>query len=404
MEPAYARRVDTVALHADPDFDFAARCLLNGAAYGMADPEAVLRAIAPVPVGDRDAWFTALTSLGDRDHAIGDACAAAGHRVSARDAYLRAANARFAGFYYMLGTTEPERWASAWTAHRASTEAAFGHWDTPVVTVTATTSGFAMPVWVFTPRPPATRLLVLHNGFGAPLSDAVMTAVVDGVRRGWAVAAFDGPGQGRLLVHDAIAPVDDWGAVGRAVVDAAQAALDTNEIPVALLGVAGGSVLATLAAADDGRVQALACDPGVVRPIDDALGQLPDSVGAAWRSGDHTAAARAFAEAAADLDHAFAARKALEAWPGCDAVAMLDQLAGWEVTDAARALTIPTVIAEAQSAMGFVGQSRELAALVGGPVEVLTFTDAEGAGLDCEIGAPGLRAQCIFDALERALT
>ena len=396
--------MDTVSLHADPDFDFAARCLLNGAAYGMADPEAVLRAIALVPVGDRDAWFGALTSLGDHDHAIGDACAAAGHRVSARDAYLRAANDRFAGFYYVLGTTAPERWASAWTAHRASTESAFGHWDTPVVTVMATTGGFEVPVWVFAPSTPPTRLLVLHNGFGAPLSDAVMTAVIDGVRRGWAVAAFDGPGQGSLLVHDAIAPVDDWGAVGRAVLDAARAALDTTELPIALLGVAGGSALATLAAAGDDRVHALVCDPGVVRPIDDALDQLPDSVGAAWHAGDHTATTRAVAEAAADPEDAFATRKALEAWPGRDPVAMLGQLARWDVTDAARTLTIPTVITEAEAAMGFVGQSRELASLLGGPVEVLTFRSEEGAGLDCEIGAPGRRAQCIFDALDRAVS
>ncbi len=267
MEAAYARRVETVSLHADPDFDFAARCLLNGAAYGMADPEAVLRAIAPVPVGDRGAWFTALTSLGDRDHAIGDACAAAGHRVSARDAYLRAANARFAGFYYVLGTTGPERWASAWIAHRASTEAAFGHWDTPVVTVTATTSGLRMPVWVFTPSTAPTRLLVLHNGFGAPLSDAIMTGVIDGVRRGWAVAAFDGPGQGGLLVHDAIAPIDDWATVGRAVLDAARGALDTREIPIALLGVAGGSALAEniVDRAHDSRVAGQRLHPIVAR-------------------------------------------------------------------------------------------------------------------------------------------
>ena len=261
-----------------------------------------------------------------------------------------------------------------------------------------------MPVWLFTPSTPPTRLLVLHNGFGAPLSDAVMTAVTDGVRRGWAVAAFDGPGQGALLVQDAITPVDDWAAVGRAAIDAALTALGTDHTPTALLGVAGGSGLALLAAASDDRVRALACDPGVVRPIDDALGQLPDSVGTAWRTGDRKGAARAFAVAAADPNDAFATRKALEAWPGCELAAVLDQLTRWDATTAARQLTIPTVITDADAAMGFVGQSRELATLLAGPVEVLAFTTAEGAGFDCEIGAPGRRAQCIFDALDRAMS
>jgi len=83
---------------------------------------------------------------------------------------------------------------------------------------------------------------------------------------------------------------------------------------------------------------------------------------------------------------------------------MLDQLARWEVTNAAPHITIPTVITEAESAVGSVGQSRELASLLGGPVEVLAFRAAEGAGLDCEIGAPGRRAQAIFDALDRSMS
>jgi hypothetical protein len=393
--------VSTLALHPDPDFDFAVRCLLNGAAYGMTDPEAVLRAVAGVAPGDHDAWFDALTGLGTRAQDAGDDARRAGRRVSARDAYLRAANYRFAAFYYVLATAAPQRWAAAWEAHRRSTEAAFAAWDLPVVTTAARVGTRALPVWVFPPTDTRTgdRLLVVHNGFGAPLSDVVMTAVVDGTRRGWTVAAFDGPGQGAPRVLDGVGPADDWGAVGRAVVDAALAACRRTDAAIAVIGVADGAALAVRAASGDPRVGALVCDPGVVRPVTAALDVLPAAARTAYEAGDAAAARRALA---GELDSAtrFGLAKLVEAWPDHDPVAVADRLRAWDLSRRAPTLTVPAIVTDAAEAAGFAGQSRELAGLLGGPVELVGFDAVDGAALDCEIGAPGLRAQRIFDRLD----
>ena len=105
-----------------------------------------------------------------------------------------------------------------------------------------------------------------------------MTGVVDAVERGWHAVAFDGPGQGRARVEDGLGPVDDWGKVVAAVLDAVCARPELAGATVALLGVADGGNLVVRAAAAEPRVAAVVCDPGVVRPVDGALAQLPDAV------------------------------------------------------------------------------------------------------------------------------
>ena len=61
------------------------------------------------------------------------------------------------------------------------------------------------------------------------------------------------------------------------------------------------------------------------------------------------------------------------------------------------------LICDPDDAASFPGQSRELAGLLGDRAVVVGFSTAEGAGLDCEIGAPRLRNQRVFDQLDEWL-
>jgi pimeloyl-ACP methyl ester carboxylesterase len=342
--------------------------------------------------------------LGARTEATADRSAARGHRDSARLAYLRAANYRYAGFWYVLGTKDPSRWEQAWLDHRRCLDAAFSSW--PEV------ERFAVP-WRAGTLPAylirgGARLLVVQNGLGAPLSVTLMTGVLDAVARGWSAVAFDGPGQGATRVVDGVGPVDDWGGVITAVIDAVQAmARPMNELRrIALLGVADGAALAVQAAARDRRVVALACDPGVLRPVEGALGQLPVDLAAAWRQRRDDAAGfeRAVtAAAAADPGLAFTLAKLTEQWPGETLHAVLTHLETWDVTALLGAVTVPVLVCDPDQAMSYPGQSAELAAALGDRATLVPFTTAEGAGLDCEIGAPTLRAQRIHDWLDEVV-
>ena len=70
-------------------------------------------------------------------------------------------------------------------------------------------------------------------------------------------------------------------------------------------------------------------------------------------------------------------------------------------------ITVPTLVCDPAAAGGWPGQSAELATGLppAGPgarpdsVTRVVFTEAEGAGLDCEILAPELRNQRVYDWL-----
>ncbi len=64
---------------------------------------------------------------------------------------------------------------------------------------------------------------------------------------------------------------------------------------------------------------------------------------------------------------------------------------------------MPTLVCDPDAATSFPGQSAELAAALGHRATTIPFTTAEGAGLDCEIGAPVLRNQRVFDHLDDIL-
>jgi hypothetical protein len=366
-----------VRFSADDGFDFAVRCLLNGVPYGMADPGELLTAVGDVPAGDIDAWFDALTGLAARLEAQAAQQRDRGHAASAAGGFLRAANYRFAAFYYVLATRDPDRWLEAWRAHRVSLDAALdlrpGCRRLPVPF-----DGIALDARLFSSADGGARarpLAIVQGGLGSPLSDALMTGVDDQVARGWCAVAFDGPGQGRARMEDGLGPVDDWERVVAAVLDAVTGEVEVDPERIAVIGIAEGAYLAARAAAHEPRVRAVVCDPGVVRPAAGAL-------------------------AAPDPSDAFAVAKYLEAWPGADVDTVRARMATWDVAAFAPALTVPIFAADPEAAESFPGQSAELERLRPERVTRVPFTTAEGAGLDCEIGAPAVRAARIGDWLD----
>ena len=373
--------------------DFAIRRLLDGVAYGMADTEEVLAAIGDVPAGDNDARFDALTALGARVEALADASTASGDDESAALAYLRAANYRYAGFWYVLGTRDPSRWESAWLDHRrcldawCARRADVDRFDVPW-------GPGPFPAYLIRGRPGASRLLVVQNGLGAPLSDTLMTGLLDAVARGWNAVAFDGPGQGATRVIGGVAPVDDWASVIAAVLDAVCARVECSG--VALVGVADGAVLALQAAARDPRVSALVCDPGVIRPIDGALARLPRDLVTSWREQDDDATRfqRLVAAASHDAAVAFTVAKLTEPWPGHSLYDVLARLDAWDATPLLDDVAVPVLVCDPDPAMSYPGQSAELAAALGDRATLVP---------DAEIGAPELRAQRIHDWLDEVV-
>jgi len=401
-----------VRLSDDFGFDFALRCLLSGVGYGMADSGEVLAVADRVVPGDRDSWFDALSEVAARLESVADADVDR-HRRSASEAYLRAANYRYAAFFHVLGTRRPGRAGAAWRAHRHALLRALALREVPAEPFSVAAGDVVVRAWLFRPADPAPGplpVVLVHNMMTAPLSDVLMTGVDDAVRRGWAAVAFEGPGQGATWFEDGVGPTDDWAPVAAAVTDRVAAFPDIDAGRLVAMGIGDGGYLAAWATAHDPRIAALVCDPGVVRALDGALGQLPGGLQQRWRQvevGNPLQVADFDTEvasaAANDPEVAFTAAKLVEQWPTASVGTVLARLSGWDLSPVVDAIRCPTWIADPDAAMSFPGQSAELAGRLGGRADLVPFTSAEGAGLDCEIGAPQLRNQRAFDWLEEHL-
>ena len=189
-----------------------------------------------------------------RQHAeIGDKAAAAGHKITAGSAYIRAA------LYY--------HWASFLFVHDqrqfvAAMESMGECWkkaaplvDPPMELLEIPFEGVRMPGWLRKPagvtQPPVVVLV--------PGGDSTKEELYDFgehiLKRGIAVLAFDGPGQGLLSTQVKIRP--DYEVPIRAVTDMVAARKDIDTQRMAIGGISYGGIFACRAAAFDDRYKAV---------------------------------------------------------------------------------------------------------------------------------------------------
>ncbi len=155
------------------------------------------------------------------------------------------------------------------------------------------------------------------------------------------------------------------------------------------------------------RPAAFVADPGVVRLLDGVLPQFDDDLVARFHQHDQQgfddALAAQVAAPGATNDLLVTARTIGDPFGTTSAYDALRRLEELDLGDLVGEVSVPTLVCDPESAGGWPGQSAELAAALaptlGDRVTRVAFTAAEGAGLDCEILAPELRNQRVFDWL-----
>jgi len=400
-----------VTFLADGGMDFAVRCVLSGAPYATAEPGEVLAVLTEVDDGDARSWRDAWLHRGRALAADAAEDAAAGRTRSAWGGALRAANYLFAGNYYAPACTDTDGARAVWAEHRAAWDLAVRCWPTPASAVAIDTAAGRLPgYWFGGAAPPGERrpVVVLVGGIETPMSDAPMTGLTDALDRGYRVLVLDGPGQGAALYGGGLALAPRWDAVWPALLDwvAAHPGVDAGR--VTLMGINHGGLWAAQGAAVGGdRVGALVLDPAVTALVDDAVAGLPDDLAAMWRDDPDALDAAVAERAATDPDLAFWVTKTVDPFPAAGSAGVrpaLDALAAAVLTDDdLAAIGADTLVCVAEQAAAFVGQDEAVLAALGDRATRLDFTAAEGAGLDCEIGAPQIRNARVYDALDALL-
>ena len=261
----------------DASFDGQLQRSVGKADSGMANVGECLAIAGQITPGDRDSWYQAWSGFAARLVSRGDEAVKAGHQVSARGAYLRAAEYFRQAFFFhrenLDGTELRTAYASSVRAFRSALEL-LGH---PARVLSGPVSGY-----LFAPDHADGRYpTILHIGGYDSTAEELYAAVTPAIERGYAFAALDGPGQGALLYGQRVPMRPDWENVVPAMFDAVTANREVDPGRVALVGRSFGGLIAPRGAAGEHRLAGLIVDPGqydLGTAVTARLGPLMDQV------------------------------------------------------------------------------------------------------------------------------
>ena len=392
----------------DEVFSFEALRAAGHGAYGGADLGEVLVTARAIPEGDDVAWQQRWKATAERVEELGRQSLAGGHRVSAREALLRASNYyRCAEFFCREDPWNDPEAALLFARSRETFLAAMSCFDFGFEQVLIPYEGTTLPGYLYlvdrsgAPRP----TIVYNNGYDSTSEESYFVIAAAALARGYNVLAFDGPGQGAALREQRLVFRPDWEAVISPVIDFALTRPEIKPDRISLFGYSMGGYLVARAAAFDSRVAALILDDGIYDFHSAMTGALPPFLNT-WIAEKNDEAAVPVVQLlmAANTKLRWAVRNGM--WTmGVKSIAELPRaFQHYTLAGIADRITAPALVLDADNDQFFKDEPRRAAeAMTSSATTLVALPESEGSGEHCHMGALSRLHQVIFDWLEQTL-
>jgi pimeloyl-ACP methyl ester carboxylesterase len=397
----------TVRLMKDELFEAQLLRAIGYAPYGGADAGECLAVAGRISGTDLDSWHDAWAAAATRLYEQAQTSAAAGEAVSARNGFFRAANYfRTAGLFAMGVPLDP----SLTEAHRQEVESfrrGAALLAVPPEIVQIPYEGSFLPAYYFRAAADqaARPTVILTNGYDGTAEELYFTNGAAALDRGYDVLAFDGPGQGTMIIDHGIPFRPDWENVITPVVDFLQARPEVDAERISLIGLSFGGYLAPRAATAEHRLAACISDCGpydlfdaIARRLPGVLAkQLPDGNPTLLRTLD-----RVVRSVMNKPTAGWAMRRNLMVHGLSDPLEYFRIAPQYSLKGTEHLITCPTFVCSAEDDDLSVDAKKLYDALTC-PKQYLQFSSAEGAGQHCESGARTLFHARAFDWLDQVL-
>jgi pimeloyl-ACP methyl ester carboxylesterase len=394
-------------LFENESFSFETLRAAGFANYGGAELGEVVVTARAIPEGDEVAWHREWKATAQRVHQLGEQSLAKGHRVSAREAFLRASNYYRTSEFFLRDhpATDPEV-ALLSGESAAAFQSAIALLETPVEAVSIPYLDTTLPGYLFlvdgsgTPRP----TIVYNSGFDSTLEESYFAIAAAALLRGYNVLAFDGPGQGAALRRQGLVFRPDWEAVATPVIDFALTRPEIAADAIALFGYSLGGYLVARAAAFEHRVAALVLDDGIY-DFHSAFARLLPPFLNQWvdESRDEEAASVLAMLMAASSQVRWALNNGVWVMGADSTPDYLRRTKAYTLDGVAEKISCPTLVMDADNDQFLNGQPEIVAKALAAPTTLITLHESEGAGEHCHMGAMSRLHQCIFDWLDETL-
>jgi hypothetical protein len=393
----------------DPSFDFETRSLFGDIHYGAGDVGEMLTAVAAITDGEAESWVAEWRSLAERVEAIADSTSKAGHQVSARGAYLRAAVYYAASYVFVDGTDNADaQLTELFAAHRRCFDLHVGLLDPPAIPIAAPYEEAHLHGYLFTPAEDgvARPTLILNNG-----SDAAFTFLwpglgKPGLDRGYNAVIFDGPGQQSMLFERGIPFRPDWEHVITPLVDYLSERAEVDASKIALYGTSQAGYWAPRAAAFEHRLAAwsLTLGSSMFPPRGRATFPRKWSICSTPRM-----------KRPSTQEWRLLGRNGPRPWPRKwpwrakpygpqpSDYATFKAVEQYQLGDLVKDIRAPMMITDPEGEQFWPGQSQQLFDALSGTKVIVPFTKAEGADMHIEPMGRSLLEQRMYDWLDETL-
>ncbi len=247
----------------DGDMDFHFGTLVLGAAVngGLEIGEAFYAA-SRITDGDAAAWHAQWAALSERVAARGEAALAAGHPVSAREEFLRAAN--YLRFSLISMLPDNPEFLKRGARVRELMRKAGPLFDPPLEYFEVPFEGRLLPGYFQAAPGSGPRKTLLMIGGGETFAEDLYFYIAPrAIERGYNFATVDLPGQGMLPAQGMVFRTDTYKPM-KPVVDYVLSRPEVDPSRLASYGISGGGLFAPQAAQHDPRIRAVAMNAAVV--------------------------------------------------------------------------------------------------------------------------------------------
>ena len=351
--------------------------------------------------GDFDLWHRAWTGTATRVREAANASLTAGHRVSARSAFLRAGEYFRQGAWFLRENLDDARVLQSADDLRFCFQQAIRLSDTPVEAVEIPYEGTTLSGYFFRPATTEPRAtLVIPGGYDGFVEEAYQSGAKAAIDRGYNCLAFDGPGQGHVLLRQRLFMRPDFENVVGPVLNWLLARPEVRRDKIILMGRSFGGYLAPRAACGEGRLGALVCDPGQISLAAALRQRLPPAVVEMLEKGDAEGVNGFFAGPMARdpmTRFFFVSRMRVH---GVETVYdFLKEAMRYDMSNRVATIACPTLVCDNPSDT-VSSRGNTLYEALCCEKTLITFRPEEGAGGHCEAGSAGLFEQRVFDWID----
>jgi pimeloyl-ACP methyl ester carboxylesterase len=391
----------------DPTFSLQLLRAIGETYYKGADIGECLSTAYRIKEGDFESWHREWLKTARRVNKYADECLAAGHKVSAREAYLRATN-YYRTAEFLLIDPEDKRIQTTWGSSKECFSKAATLFSPPFESVEIPYEGTTLPGYFYRvsddynnnnhkPNP----TLIAHGGFDSTLEELYTSTAFPALERGYNCLTFEGPGQGGVIRKQKIPFRHDWERVMTPVVDYALTRSEVDPNRIALMGISMGGYLAARAVAFEHRIAACILYNGVYDGYDAIASSFPKSLLTAIENGNSEVVNTVLdILMESDPNIRFNMKHGMLTVGVNIPFELIQKSKDYTIKDIAQNIKCPTLVLDAEKDDSFPGQPKKVFEALMCSKKYILFTTEEGAEEHCQCGAPALSNQRIFDWLD----